>query len=190
MKRLLGVFYSGCALPGLRFALSLWWLSHTAVAADFTASLKAGKADIKFAGALAFGPDGVLFVGDSLGSAVYALDTGDRTPARGPIEVDIKNIDGKIAAMLGASRDQILLNDIAVNPISKNIYVSLSRGRGPTADAVIVRVEPCGKLSALSLDNVKYSKTTLDVTSSIRYRGGWRMESITDLKLVDDQVFV
>ena len=118
MKRLLGVF------------LSLWWLSHTAVAADFTASLKAGKADIKFAGALAFGPDGVLFVGDSLGSAVYALDTGDRTPARGPIEVDIKNIDGKIAAMLGASRDQILLNDIAVNPISKNIYVSVSRGRG------------------------------------------------------------
>ena len=178
MKRLLGVF------------LSLWWLSHTAVAADFTASLKAGKADIKFAGALSFGPDGVLFVGDSLGSAVYALDTGDRTPARGPIEVDIKNIDGKIAAMLGASRDQILLNDIAVNPISKNIYVSVSRGRGPTADAVIVRVEPSGKLSALSLDNVKYSKTTLKDTRSIRYRGGWRMESITDLKLVDDQVFV
>src|SRR5207244_11810448 len=92
--------------------------------------------------------------------------------------------------LLGDSRDQTPLHNIAVNPISKNIYVSVSRGRGPTADAVIVRVEPSGKLSALSLDNVKYSKTTLNDTRSIRYRGGWRMESITDLKLVDDQVFV
>src|SRR5689334_21852731 len=98
MKRLLCVF------------VPLWWLSHTAVAADFTASLKAGKADIKFAGALAFGPDGVLFVGDSLGSAIYALDTQDRIPARGAIEIDVKNLDGKIAAMLGASRDQIVIN--------------------------------------------------------------------------------
>src|SRR5438105_1713580 len=117
MKRLL------CVL------VSLWWLPYTALATDFTTSLAPGKADIKFAGALAFGPDGVLFVGDSLGSAVYALDTEDRTPPRDVVEVDVKNLDGKIAAMLGASRDQILVNDIAVNPISRNIYVSVSRGR-------------------------------------------------------------
>ena len=37
--------------------------------------MKQGKADIQQAGALAFGPEGVLFVGDSMGAAVFALDT-------------------------------------------------------------------------------------------------------------------
>src|SRR5437762_11193761 len=129
-------------------------LATSGFGADFTASLKLGKADIKFAGALAFGPDGVLFVGDSLGSAVYAIDTQDRTPAKPGTTINIQDLDRKIAGMLGASADQLLLNDMAVNPFSKNIYVSLSRGRSPTGDAVIVRVEPNGKLSLLPLDNV------------------------------------
>jgi hypothetical protein len=158
--------------------------------ADFTASLKPGKPDIKFAGALAFGPDGVLFVADSLGSAIYAIDTQDRTPSKGPGEVDIGNLDVQIAAMLGSSRDQLLLNDMAVNPISKNIYLSLSRGRGPGGEPVIVRVEPAGKIFILSLDNVKYSRTILNDTRSIRYRGGWRLEAITDIALVDDHLYV
>ena len=46
------------------------------------AALTSGKADLKSAGALAFGPDGVLFVGDSVGGAVVALDTGDQTAAK------------------------------------------------------------------------------------------------------------
>ena len=67
-------------------------LATSGFGADFTASLKLGKADIKFAGPLTFGPDGVLFVGDSLGSAVYALDTQDRTPAKVGGEVDITDL--------------------------------------------------------------------------------------------------
>src|ERR1700686_5867573 len=128
------------------FLLVSLFLSMSAFGADFTASLKPGKADIKFAGPLAFGPDGVLFVGDSLGSAVYAIDTQDRTPAKTSIQIDIKDLDVKIAAMLGASPDQLLLNDMAVNPISKNIYVSISRGGSPMGDAVIVRIDPDGRL--------------------------------------------
>ena len=165
-------------------------LTTSAFAADFTASLKLGKADIKFAGPLAFGPDGVLFVGDSLGSAVYAIDTQDRTPVKNGGEVDIQDLDMKIAAALGTSPDRLLLNDMAVNPISKNIYVSISRGRSPTGEAVIMRVDRNGKLSILPLENVKYSRTILNDTKSIRYRSGWRMESITDLAIVDDEVFV
>jgi hypothetical protein len=176
-------------VPFVLLVVSLF-LPISAFGADFTASLKPGKADIKFAGPLAFGPDGVLFVGDSLGSAVYAIDTQDRIPAKTAIQIDIKELDVKIAAMLGASPDQLLLNDMAVNPISKNIYVSISRGRSPTGDAIIVRIEPDGKLSVLPLENVKYSRTILNDTRSIRYRGTWRMESITDLAIIDNQVYV
>ncbi len=161
----------------------------SAHAADFTASLKPGKADIKFAGALAFGPDGVLFVGDSLGSSVYAIDTQDRATAKGGT-IAIDNLDGKIAALLGTTRDQLLFNDIAVNPISKNVYVAISRGRAITGEAVIVRVEQNGALSILPLDNVKYSRTVLNDARSIRYRSGWRLESITGLALVGNEVFV
>ena len=77
-------------------------------------SLREGKAEIKSAGPLAFGPDGILFVGDSVGASIVALDTGDRTPVRSAAKINIKDINLKVAAALGASPDQILLNDAVV----------------------------------------------------------------------------
>ena len=44
---------------------------------DDSWGLKEGKPDIKSAASLAFGPDGVLFVADTKGAAIFALDTGD-----------------------------------------------------------------------------------------------------------------
>ena len=50
--------------------------------ASAVALMATGNAGLKSAGALTFGPDGVLFVGDSTGGAIAALDTDDSTPAR------------------------------------------------------------------------------------------------------------
>ena len=47
------------------------------------ADLPAGKVELKSAGALAFGPDGILFVGDSVGGAIVAIDTEDRKAPAG-----------------------------------------------------------------------------------------------------------
>src|SRR5207248_28902 len=58
------------------------------------------NAGLKSAGVLTFGPDGVLFVGDSMGGAIAALQTGDRTAAPNA-GVDVKGIDEKIAALVG-----------------------------------------------------------------------------------------
>ena len=55
----------------------------SARAGDPTASLKQGNPQLKSAGPLGFGPDGILFVGDTQGAAVFAIDTGDRV-ARDP----------------------------------------------------------------------------------------------------------
>jgi hypothetical protein len=75
-------------------------LAGSSRAADLTESLKMGTPDIKSAGPLAFGPDGVLFIGDRQAAAIFAIDTGDRTPApAGPFKV--QGIDEKIAATLG-----------------------------------------------------------------------------------------
>jgi hypothetical protein len=50
-------------------------LSGTAILALCASSnLQSGKADLKSAGALAFGPDNILFVGDTPAATIWALD--------------------------------------------------------------------------------------------------------------------
>jgi hypothetical protein len=172
-------------------SLALVLFAAIGVAADLTDSLKAGKADLKSAGSLAFGPDGVLFVGDSIGGAIFALDTQDRTPAQAS-PVEVMGLAGKIAGMLGTMPDQIQINDVAVNPVSRKTYVSVSRGLGPTATPVIIRIDSTGKLEAMSLDNVKHSSVALPnpISATATGRGNPRMQAITDLAFVDNRVFV
>ena len=38
--------------------------------------------------------------------------------------------EGNGKGLLGTSADQVLINDLAVNPVSKNVYLAVSRGRG------------------------------------------------------------
>lgn len=127
--------------------------------AGLTDSLKPGKAELKSASALAFGPEGILFVGDWLSASIYAMDTGDRTPLFGA--VDVEGIDRKIAAMLGTTAEYILINDIAVNPMSGKVYLSISRSRGPEGLPVILRVDSRGNIEQLSLTKIKHSKVEL-----------------------------
>src|SRR5271154_4001802 len=86
--------------------------------AEPTASLKKGTPDLKSAGPLAFGPDGILFVGDTKGAALFAIDTGDQTSAAKKHAVEVKDLSGKVAAMLGTDPKQIAINDMAVNPLT------------------------------------------------------------------------
>jgi hypothetical protein len=158
-----------------------------------TADLTSGNAQLKSAGPLAFGPDGILFVGDSVGASIVALDTDDRTPGSAA-KFDIKGINAKIASLLGTSPDQILINDVKVNPISRKAYLSVSRGRGPNAAAVIVRVDGAGQLTALSLDNVKHSSVSLvdppKNGATDGFGGNSRMQTITDIAFVNGNVIV
>jgi hypothetical protein len=171
-------------------ALLLVLLVVTAgISADLTATLKAGKADLKSAGALTFGTDGVLFVGDSAGGAIYAIDTQDRTAPKTAVTVNVKGVADKIAAVLGTMPDQILINDVATNPISKNVYASVTRGRGATAQAVIVRIDSTGNVQPLALDNVKFAKVQLPNAGGSTTQNQ-RLEAITDLAFVDGQIYV
>ena len=172
---------------------ALFALTALAFGATPVDSLSAGKPDLQSAGPLAFGPDGILFVGDSVGAAVFALDTGDRTPGSGG-PLDIAGINLKIAGMLGTAPDQIQVNDMAVNPISRNTYFSVARGRGPDAAAVILRADAKGSLTELTLDAVKYSRVSLPnapAPDAADRRGrSLRVQSITDLAYVDGKVVI
>src|SRR5687768_11873300 len=94
-------------------------------AADLAAGMKEGKAEFKSMGPLAFGPEGILFVADTKAAVIVAIATGDTKPAAGKtLKVDA--INQKLAALLGSSADQILIDDMVVNPISRNVYLAVS----------------------------------------------------------------
>jgi hypothetical protein len=89
--------------------------------------------------------------------------------------------------MLGTSADQILIQDVVVNSVSKNTYVAVHRGKGADAVPVILKVDPAGKLSEVSLDNIKHSSVSLPDTPT---QDRQRLETITQLKYVDGKVLV
>lgn len=169
-------------------------ISVSARAGDLGESLKKGQPDLKSAGALAFGPEGILFVGDSRGGAVFAFDTGDDSrDGAGP--VDVPGLGKVVADMLGTQQDQVIINDVAVNPASGRVYVSADRGRGPEAQPVLLRVEPAGgKVVALELEELPFAKTELpslpDAQAKDERGRSPRAQAITDLAFVDGRVFV
>lgn len=164
-------------------------LSAALVTPAMAAGLEKGTPDVKSAGALAFGPSGILFVGDTKGAALFAIDTCDRGPVtRGTIHVEAVN--RKIAEAIGTEPDQILINDMVINPASGRAYLSVSRGKGPDASPVIVRVDRSGKVEPLALENLPFAKAPLpDAPASGAPRGA-RSEAITDLAFVDGRVFI
>lgn len=176
------------ALPGLLLAVATGAAPALAEDARSTGTLVS-------AGPLAFGPDGILFVGDTAGAAVVAIETGDRGP-RGSGTINVEGIDEKVAALLGTTPRDILINDLSINPASGHAYLSVSRGRRPDAQPVIVRVESGGAVKVVDLDGAPMTRAELpnppDETgaSSDPNRPTERQQAITDLAFVDGRVFV
>jgi len=155
-----------------------------------------GKAEFKSMGPLAFGPDGTLFIADTKSAAITAVAT-DSAKAKGATQpVKIEELDKKVAGLLGTAPDQIQLNDMAVNPVSREIYLAVSRGRGPDAAPVLLRTDASGKITEVSLEKVKHSRAQLPdapvegVTGGGGRQSNPRMESITDIAFLEDRLLV
>src|SRR5215470_30332 len=115
-------------------ALPVCFLTASPVHAEnWTAGMVEGKPTIKSVSQLAFGPEGILFIADSKSAAIFAIATGDTGSGSKMDTLKIEGINQKIASLLGTSADQILIDDLAVNPASQNAYLAVSRGRGPSA---------------------------------------------------------
>jgi len=178
----------------LSFALALIVAVGPVAAADKPAGLdKTGKPDLKSAGALAFGPEGVLFVGDAQGAALFAIGVDPASSVK-PAELKLEGLDAKIAALLGTKPEDIIVNDLAVQPKSGIAYLSVSRGKGPGAEPAIVTVAPSGKLSVLPLDKVSYSQIALTNAPGLDAKdqrgNSLRQDAITDLHYLDGRVFI
>lgn len=183
-------------LAGLALTCSLSISLNPAAAADLTAGMKTASLELKSAGPVAFGPEGILFVADPLGAAVHAIATGDAGKGAKRKPVALEAVDRKIAAALGTAPDKIRISDLAVNPLSGVAYLSVARGSGVAAPAVIVSVRG-DKLEALDLSALKSSSFTLTsvpdakaTTGRGRRRQSARSQAITDLGYVNGRVLV
>lgn len=140
--------------------------------------------EMKSVSALAFGPDGVLFVGDPTAAAVHAVQTGD-TKAAGTGAVDLERVDAKIAAVLGTTDKDVRIQDVKVNPASGNVYVAVTRGAGAGTPA-LVRVTRAGKVEPVSLKDAKVTSVTLPNPAS----GKGAATVITSMAFVDGKLIV
>ena len=163
---------------------------------NLTADMQEGKPSFRAMSQLAFGPEGVLFIADTKSAAIIAIATGDTKVASGSVAIKSEAIDEKIAALLGTKSDQIIIEDLAVNPISKRAYLAVSRGKGPDAVPVLVRVKADGQPELVALDKVRFSRAELpDPAAESNPEPGKkqqnrRLEAITDIAYADGKVLV
>jgi len=121
--------------------------------------LSRGTPPLQSITALAFGPDGLLFLGDPQSGIVVALATGDNKPA-GSQAVNIEQLDAKIAGLLGVGEKEVRIHDLKVNPASGNIYVAVTRGAG-VGQPALIRVKRTGEVEAVPLKDVDYASVKL-----------------------------
>jgi hypothetical protein len=149
-----------------------------------------GTPAVKSISALSFGPEGVLFIGDSRSGTIFAVDTKDKTVQEKSQAVEIKNIDQKIAAVLGTDAKNIRIQDMAVNPVSKRIYLGVQSTDGTP---VLLMVEG-GNVQAVNLKDIYFSQISIANVpgEDVKDRGGrpLRDQSISDMSYSDGSVMV
>jgi hypothetical protein len=179
-------------------------LSGRTSAAPGGASAGRGRSGpLKSAGALVFGPNNVLFVGDITGAAVhaFALRPTDIT-SQTDVELGnfrnfegrdlVRGLDQKLAALFGTTYDKIAVNDMVVHQPSQQIFISVERGRSTDALPAIVKVSH-GQLEVLELDRIPHSQVGIpnepDPEAMLEF-DTQRSFAITDVKYYNGEVFV
>jgi hypothetical protein len=145
--------------------------------------LTKGTLEAKSFSALAFGPKGVLFIGDSAGATVYAIDTGDTKPA-GNKALNVEKLDTKISDMLGGGA--VKITDMKVNPASGNVFVSATVGTGAGTPA-LVKVARDGTVSAVALKDIPLASVKIPNPAA---GGKAAPQVITQMAFVNDKLIV
>lgn len=174
-------------------ALALVLMAGTGPDATLTSTLTMLSPQPASIGAMAFGPENILFVGDSEGAGVYALNVDDSGHGSGHA-VSLAGVDTKIAALLGTTADEIVINDLAVHPVSQNIYLGVTRGRGEGSMPVLLRVTAEGEITEVPFEGMSYSEAAIENApgpdQTYGRRASARTFTVTDMAFADGEVLV
>src|SRR5580692_5757075 len=127
-----------------------------------TYGLQKGSVEIESAGPITFGPAGILFLADNAAAKVFAVDVADPGPAGGSEPFDLDNVDARVGSFLGCEPGDVVIRDMAVHPLSHNVYLSVQRGRGEAALPVLVRIGRLdGSVTDVPLDDVPVAEMAI-----------------------------
>jgi hypothetical protein len=188
---------------------SVWLgiLLSAAFAPNATAEMRSGDPELRSMGTLEFGPNGTLFIGDSVAGQIVAIQIAAEVPQAPSEGLHVTDLESKFAALIGTAAENILIHDLAVHPISLDVYVSVSRGRGKwdsrwsvpndLADAnVLLRIHPDGSFSEFEVSAVMFDSVMLPNPVDAEAAHMWkkdtklRVDTITDLVLDQGTLYV
>ena len=175
--------------------LAAGFLAVTVASADAT--------ELGSAGALAFDDGNTLFVGDSKAGLVHAFDlTGAGIADQADYQLGraqtfegrtiFNHLDVEIAGLLGVLAEEVVINDMVVHKPSKQVFLSVNRGRGPDAEAVIISVNN-GNIELVNLDAAAHtSKSVGPVPTAETLEFGQPLNSlaITDIDYYQGELLV
>ncbi len=153
--------------------------------------MQLGTPTIKSITALTFGPTGILFLGDSHNASVISFDTKDTKLNKAPKSYNLNKIDEKIAEVLGTTKENISIVDMAVNPVSKKLYLAVKSADGTP---VLLSLSPSNEFQVISLKDIAFSSVALNNAPSdeAKDRRGrsLRISSISDLGFANGKLMV
>ena len=125
--------------------------------------LQRGSVELRSAGPITFGPDGVLFVADNATATIHAIDVGASGAASGAEPFDLEHVDERVASYLGAAVGDVAIHDLAVHPATHEVYLSVQRGHGDDGRAVLLRIDGLdGSVREVDLVDVPTASVGLD----------------------------
>jgi hypothetical protein len=146
--------------------------------------------EIKSISAVTFGPDGILFIGDSKSATVFAVNTKDTKKQKTVSAIEMKNIDQKLAAALGTEVANITIMDMAVNPVSKKLYIAVQNSDGTPVLLTLTG----NKVEAVPLKDLGYTAVVINnapAEDAKDQRGrSLRTSTISDIGYADGKLLV
>ncbi len=178
------------SLIGSVCLLMIFVMAFTFHSKELPFGMTIGTPEIKSMTSLTFGPQGVLFIGDSKSASVFALNTKDNSSTSEFSTVSIEGIDKKLADMLGTTVDNISILDVAVNPMSKTVYMAIQSADGTP---ILMKLEG-ENFKPFSLENVEFASVELNnspAEDAKDNRGrSLRISSISDLGYSNGKLLV
>ena len=151
------------------------------------ASASAPKAAAASFTVMEFGGPDILFAADEANSQVFAFQLGDLPDETGNMDSVPYNLTGlgrSLASHLGVSPFDIVYNDLAVHPVTKAAFISVTLSGEDGSGSAVVMVTPDGAITTLDLMSLTHSSISLEDTAdkSVSF---WRDIPATSLSVTD-----
>lgn len=156
---------------------------------------------------LEFMDDGTLLIGDSIGARVFAVDLGEQPDGSAVDRLAVSDLESKLAQLLGCQPQDVLVHDMAVHPRSREVYLSVSRGRSAwnsrwelpndlANSKILLKMSADGVFSEVNLKKASLTHASIsnpiDQESEHRWKKGIkrRVDAITDITFHNGTVYV